>query len=229
MVPLKNTVIAIDGPAGSGKSSVARLVAERLGFLYVDSGAIYRSYTLECLRRNIGVDDEASLVNRLSPLDITIESVGDRTAILLNGEDVTEDIRSLEVTNAVSAVSKVPGVRALVAERLRELARSGPVVIEGRDIGTVVFPDADLKVFMQASLDERARRRFKELRAAGVGVEYEQVKREIVKRDKQDSEREISPLRISNEAIVFDTTNLDLEQSVAFIVKKVKEAQFHVS
>jgi len=125
--------------------------------------------------------------------------------------------------------SRLAGVRALVTERLREAARTGPVVVEGRDIGTVVFPDADLKVFMQATLDERANRRFKELRAAGEEIDYEQVKREIAKRDKQDSEREISPLEIADEAIVFDTTHINIEKSVDFIVNKVKEAQFHVS
>lgn len=222
-------VIAIDGPAGSGKSTVARLVAQELDFLYVDSGAIYRTYTLECLQKNLNIEDEEMLVSRLSRVDIALENAGSKSVVFLNGKDVTRSIRSLEVTEAVSAVSKVKGVRDLVSERLREFARTGPVVVEGRDIGTVVFPDADLKVFMQASLEARAHRRFKELQAAGVEVDFEQIRNDISRRDKQDSERAVSPLKVDSEAIVFDTTNFDITQSVEFIVNKVKEAQFHVS
>ncbi|MFQ5864102.1 MAG: (d)CMP kinase [bacterium] len=217
----KRFVITIDGPAGSGKSTTARLVAKRLGFLYIDSGALYRAFTLEVLNQGISVDDEEALVTLLGRTRFEIANSENGCKIFLNGKDVTNDIRSQEVTANVSIVSEYPKVREVITQKQREIADRHSVVLEGRDIGTVVFPDADLKFFMVASLRERAKRRFSELQSKGIKTKLDEVERDIVRRDKHDAERKISPLSKASDAILLDTTNMSIDEQVEYVVQKV--------
>lgn len=222
-------VIAIDGPAGSGKSTVAKGVAQRLGVLYLDSGAVYRAVTLLVLRKKLVPEElngELSAVINDAKIDIVSENGGLR--IMLDGQDVTNEIRSQEVTLHVSAVSAKRLVREVVTRKLHEIVRGKTVVMDGRDIGTAVFPDAELKIFMNASLQERARRRHRELNSAGVENDYEEILQDIARRDKYDSERELAPLRRAANAIELDTTNMTIDDGIDFIVEAFsnKEHQF---
>lgn len=222
----KTHVIAIDGPAGSGKSTVARSVARRLGILYLDSGAVYRTVTLLLLRNRIDItNQDETIAELLRSVTIDIEDQQNGNRVLLNGEDVTREIRSQEVTAYVSTVSEDRRVRSLVNDILRDIAAGQTVVLDGRDIGTAVFPDADLKIFMDASLSERARRRHNELTEAGNQVELAAVKNDILRRDKHDSERELAPLKLAEDAIMLDTTNRTIDECVEFIVNKKKNIE----
>lgn len=216
--------IAIDGPSGAGKSTLARMAAKRLGFLYVDTGALYRTVGLHVLRQ--GADTKnAEAVGALLP-DIRVELRYDGAGIqrmLLNGEDVTELIRTPEVSMAASDVSALPPVRAFLLDTQRRMAREHDVIMDGRDIGTVVLPEARVKIFLTASAHERARRRWRELRDRGVETEFEQVLRDIEQRDRNDSGRDIAPLRPALDAVMCDTTDLDLEASLELITDIVRK------
>jgi len=220
---LKKLVIAIDGPAASGKSTTSKLVAERLGYLNVDTGAMYRAITLKVLRSNIEPSDSDAIDKLVEDTSVRLEQMNDQIKVFLDNQDVTKDIRSPEVTAAVSAVSAIPKVRELMVRMQREIGKNGGVVLEGRDIGTVVFPDADLKIFMIANVDERARRRQKDLERIGVQVNLEKLIEDINERDYKDSHRNLSPLKKAEDAIVLDTTNLTIDEQVDFIVNKAKE------
>jgi cytidylate kinase len=219
----KRLVIAIDGPAASGKSTTARKVAEELGYLYVDTGAMYRAVTLEVLRRGIDPADEAAVGDVVRSIAVSLKPGKDGLGVSLNGNDVTRDIRMPEVTRNVSAVSRVRAVRDYLVGLQRKLGEQGGVVLEGRDIGTVVFPGADLKIFMVADLNARSQRRAMELRAQGVDVEEEALAEEIQNRDLLDSTRVESPLIRAGEAVEVDTSGLTIDQQVEFVVKKAKE------
>jgi cytidylate kinase len=226
----KHLVIAIDGPAASGKSTTAKLVAERLGYLHVDTGAMYRAVTLKILRREIELNDVAKIAKlvsttrvELSYLSADRQSADSSLKVSLDGEDVTHDIRSLEVTKAVSAVSSIKEVRAAMVREQQKMGEGGGIVMDGRDIGTVVFPDADLKIFMVASIHERARRRAEELNAKGLAANLELLKKEIVERDRLDSTRNESPLRKADDAVKLDTSNLTIDEQVEFIVTKARQ------
>jgi len=210
-------VIAIDGPAGAGKSTVARRVATRLGYLYVDTGGMYRALTLKVLRAGVDPDDERALAGLAASTRITVESASGR--ILLDGEDVTSAIRGPAVSGAVSRVARSPAVREILTRRMRELAQPGGAVLEGRDIGTCVVPEADCKVFLTASLEERARRRWKELRETGYPVSFEEVRDNLASRDEADSRRGLAPLAVAEGAVVIDTTDLDVEQTVEAVLR----------
>jgi CMP/dCMP kinase len=220
----KRIIIALDGPAGSGKSTTARRVAHALGYVYIDTGAMYRAITLAALRAKVGIEDGilAPLV-QASLIELLPSEQGQRT--LLNNEDVTDEIRSTRVTETVSAVSALSSVRAAMVERQRELGNAGGVVMDGRDIGTVVFPAAELKVFLVASLEERARRRFAELAASESvpSLTFEEMCRQIEVRDRQDSEREISPLRKAEDAVEIDTSTLSIEEQAGRILTLAHE------
>lgn len=216
-------VIAIDGPAASGKSTTARLVARRLGYLHLDTGAMYRAMTLRMLREGIRLDREDEVARVARDTDIVLARSKDGNRVFLQGEDVTEEIRMPEVTQHVSTVSSYPAVRAVLVQQQRKLAENGGVVLEGRDIGTVVFPDADLKIFMVADVAERARRRKEDLRRSGVEIGEDEVVREISERDRKDSSRETSPLRRAEDALELDTSNLSIEEQVEFIVQAAGE------
>ena len=215
--------IAIDGPGGAGKSSVAREVAKRRGFIYVDTGALYRAVGLFVARRGIASDDKEAIVACLPEIDIAFIPDGDRGIMTLGGEDVGGLIRTPEVSLYASAVSAIPEVREALLDLQKKFAGDGGVVMDGRDIGTVIIPDAELKLFLTASPEVRAKRRFLELEEKGTPQHLEEVLADIVKRDKADSEREIAPLKPAEGCVMVDTTELDFEQSVQTIISVIKE------
>lgn len=223
----KGIIIALDGPAGSGKSTTARRVAEELGYIYIDTGAMYRAITLAALReeRSLTNSDLAPIVQEYR-LELTTSPDGQRT--ILGREDVTNEIRSPEVTKLVSAVSALPSVREAMTKRQREMGQNGGVVMDGRDIGTVVFPEAELKVFLIASLEERAKRRLAELAGAGSSrqaeiMTLEEMCHQISERDKQDTERLVSPLRKAFDAIEIDTSQLSIDEQTERILTLARE------
>lgn len=218
-----NIVIAIDGPAASGKSTTARLVAQRLGYLHIDTGAMYRALTLRILREGMSVHDEETVGRLAEQTEISLQRTEHGNKVLLMGEDVTKEIRKPDVTRHVSTISSYKAVRAVLVRQQRRLARQGGVVLEGRDIGTVVLPEADLKVFMVANVKERARRRKQDLQNAGVQVEEEALVQEILDRDTKDSTRVASPLKRADDAIDVDTSNLTVDAQVDLIVMKAQE------
>jgi cytidylate kinase len=216
-------VIAIDGPAASGKSTTARLVARRLGYLYVDTGAMYRAVTLAVLNAGLPPDDAERISELVLTTEVGLAVDGDQLKVLLNGRDVSSEIRHPDVTGAVSAVSMIRAVRQTMVREQRRLGMKKGVVIEGRDIGTVVFPDADVKIFMVAGIEARARRRQRELAERGITTQLAQLVDEIRKRDEADSLRDESPLTKANDAIVLDTTELSIEEQVGFVVRAAEE------
>jgi len=216
--------VAIDGPSGAGKSTLARAAAERFGFLYVDTGAIYRTVGLAALRAGLSSKDTAGVEALLPSLSIALRhNERGEQRMFLGGEDVSADIRLPEASLYASDVSAMPAVRAFLLEMQRSLARQFDVVMDGRDIGTVVLPDAPLKVFLTASMEARARRRFLELEAKGVATTLEEVRRDMEYRDENDSRRAAAPLRPAEDAILLDTTDLTLEQSRDALCKLISE------
>lgn len=215
-------IIAIDGPAGSGKSTTAKLLAKKLGYLYIDTGAMYRAVTLYAIKNNI-LNDEKKIIELASNLNIQLEFVDGQTKVSVNGKDVTDEIRSLEVNQNVSPVSKIEGVRKILVQKQKEMGKNGGVVMEGRDITTVVFPNADVKIYLTATIDERARRRALEFAEKGQQVDIEKVKQNILERDRIDSSRDVSPLTKSPDAIEIDTSNLSIKQQVELILEESKK------
>ncbi len=214
----QHLVIAIDGPVGSGKSTIARALAARLGIGYLDTGAMYRAVTLKALRTGIDMEDPDALTRLAASCDIRLESAPGGTRVFLDGEDVTDTIRSLEVTNNAFRPSQTPGVRKRMVELQRLAAARGPLVAEGRDMGTVVFPDSPAKFYLDASVDERAKRRHRDHTARGDSVSMEELKRQILLRDKRDSTRSASPLRRADDAVYVDSTNMSVDEVVEHIV-----------
>ena len=216
--------IAIDGPAGAGKSTLAKKLAEQLGFLYVDTGAIYRTVALKVLWEKADPSDPAQVVPLLEGLELHMGYDSDGVQrMYLEGEDVSAAIRRHKVSGAASQVSAIPEVRAFLLERQRELARENDVVMDGRDIGTVVLPDADVKIFLTAAPEARARRRLLELEQRGEAANYDAILHDIRERDRQDETRPIAPLRRADGAALLDTTQLNLEQSCDRLLSLVKE------
>ena len=216
--------IAIDGPSGAGKSTMAKSLAQELNFLYVDTGAIYRTVGLEVFRRGMNPSDATAVEGILPRLEIRMGYGDDGLQhMYLGGEDVTAAIRQHEISEYASKVSAIPAVRAFLLEMQRKLARENDVIMDGRDIGTVVLPDADLKVFLTADAEDRARRRFLELQQRGQNPEYETILRDVIQRDKQDTEREIAPLRQAEDAVLVDTTGVDLAGSREMLRNLVRE------
>ena len=218
------TSIAIDGPAGAGKSTLARRLAKEMGYLYVDTGAIYRTVTLAVLRAGADPASEKDVVPLLEGLDIRMANndAGEQR-MYLSGEDVSEAIREHRVSGAASKVSAIPAVRAFLLDFQRRQARENNVVMDGRDIGTVVLPGADVKIFLTAAPEARARRRLLELEQRGQPADYDAILRDIRQRDHQDESRPIAPLKQAEDAALFDTTQLNLEQSLAGLLSLVKE------
>lgn len=219
---MKKIVIAIDGPAASGKSTTARLVAQKLGYLHIDTGAMYRAITLRVLEEDIPLDALDRIRELAEKSQIQLERSDSKIKVIVDGRDVTDAIRSIKVTRHVSLISSYPTVRSVMVREQQRIAREGGVVLEGRDIGTVVLPHADLKIFMVANVAERARRRKHELEESGVRVDEEELVKEIVERDKRDSTRNASPLRKAPDAIELDTSVMSIEQQVEFVVKKAQ-------
>lgn len=214
-------VIAIDGPVGAGKSTVARALAARLGYRYVDTGAMYRSVALEAQRRGVAWEDEAAVAAVARAVRIEFAPGADGQRVLVDGRDVTEAIRAPRISEGASVVSAYPAVREAMVAQQRRMGEGGGVVMEGRDIGTVVFPDADVKVFLDASLDERARRRYAELRAKGEAVTYAQVREALRERDLRDATRAHSPLTAAPDAVVIDSTALSVDEVVEAILRRL--------
>ena len=220
----QNIRVAIDGPSGAGKSTLAKSVAEKLGFLYVDTGAIYRTIGYAVRQREIDPGDEAAVLSVLPQLHVELTYGADGLQhMLLNEEDVTAQIRLPEISRYASAVSAYPGVRAYLLEMQRRLAREHSVVMDGRDIGTVVLPDAEVKVFLTAEPEERARRRTLELEQRGTPEPYETILRDLQQRDWNDMHRAAAPLRQADDAVVLDTTHLDFSQSEAALLQIIRE------
>jgi cytidylate kinase len=219
----RKLVIAIDGPAASGKSTTAKLVARKLAYLHVDTGAMYRAVTVKVLRAGLALDDQRGIGKLMESTHVELRGVDGELQVLLDGEDVSDEIRSVTVTRAVSAVSSMRKVRQAMVREQRALGRDGGIVLEGRDIGTVVFPDADLKFFMVAGIEARAHRRRLDLAADGVDADLGTLMREIEERDRKDSSRRESPLRKAEDAVEIDTSSLTIEEQVDMVVRIVRE------
>ena len=219
--------IAIDGPGGAGKSTIAKALAKKLGFIYVDTGALYRAIGLYMINNGVDLKNAAAVTEKLDEVKVELKYVNGEQRVLLCGDDVSEDIRKPEVSMAASDVSAVPAVRDFLLGLQRKMASENNVIMDGRDIGTVVLPNAQIKLFLTASAEERAMRRYKELIEKGKKVEYETVYKELCERDYQDSHREVAPLKPADDSTIIDTTGNDLEKSVQvlmdFILPKLEK------
>ena len=215
--------VAIDGPASSGKSTISKFIAKETGFLYLDTGAMYRATTLAFLRNNISVDDASAIDELLENLVISFKNTEDGQLVFLNGEDVTREIRDLEVTRNVSEVSAIKAVRVKLVKMQQEIAENYSIIMDGRDIGTVVLPNAELKIFLVASVKERALRRFRENQEKGIELSLEKLEEEIAHRDFLDSTRKESPLKKADDAIEIDTTSLSIQEVVSKITNLIQE------
>ncbi len=215
--------VAMDGPAGAGKSSLAKAAAKELGYIYVDTGALYRTLGYKALQNGITIAAGEAVDKMLAETAVDIRFVDGAQHVFLDGVDVNDKIRTPEVSMAASKISAIPAVRAFLLEKQREMARHHDVLMDGRDIGTVVLPDATVKIFITASPEERATRRYKELLEKGQQVEYKDVYDDLVKRDYEDSHRAIAPLKPAEDAILFDTTGNTLEMSIPLLVNLIRE------
>ena len=214
-------VIAIDGPAGAGKGTIAKMVADRLNLVYIDTGAMYRCIALEAIRENI-VDDKQKIIEMCKRINIKLNEDG---KTFLNGEDVSEEIRSKEVTSVVSPISSIVPVREEMVSIQRSIAEGFNVIMEGRDITTVVFPNADFKFYLDASVEERTRRRVEQNKEKGIFSDYEDIKQSIIDRDYNDMHKEVGALKRTNEQIYINSTNMKKEEVVDFIIKRVGEVK----
>lgn len=215
--------VAIDGPAGAGKSTVARAAAKELGYIYVDTGALYRAVGVYCLRKNIETTDAENVGAALSEIKVELKFIDGVQHVFLNGDDVSTEIRLPEASMAASNVSAIPSVRAFLFDLQRDIAAKNSCIMDGRDIGTVVLPNAQVKIFLTADDTERAMRRFKELQEKGSEVTYQEVLDDLRVRDYNDSHREIAPLKPADDSVIVNTTNRTLEESTKIIVEVVKE------
>ena len=221
---MKKLVVAIDGPAGAGKSTIAKLAAEKLGYAYIDTGAMYRSVAWKFLQTGEAFDE--AFISKLSQeMVIAFKPEASVNRVFVDGTEVTAAIRSAEVTANVSRVAAIGAVREAMVDQQRRMGEAGGVLMDGRDIGTVVFPNADVKIFLTATVEERAMRRYKELVAKGEQVDLTQLQADIASRDKQDMEREISPLRQAEDAIYLDTSDMNIDEVTAYILNLVGEKE----
>ena len=215
--------IAIDGPAGAGKSTIAKMIAKEKQFIYVDTGAMYRAMALHFLRNGIRAEDTDKISEKCKEADVTIQYVNGEQVVFLNGENVNGYIRTEEVGNMASASSVNPDVRKKLVELQQRLAKSTDVVMDGRDIGTCVLPEADVKVYLTASSAVRAKRRYNELTARGEDCNFEQIEKDIIERDEKDMNREISPLRRADDAVLVDSSDMTIEEVVRVIIDLCKK------
>jgi len=225
---MKKINIAIDGPSGAGKSTLAKQLAADFGYIYVDTGAMYRSIGLYVCRKNIAADDKAGIIGCLGGIEVDLKYIDGTQHVMLNGEDVSDKIRTEEISKYASAVSAIPEVRSFLLDLQRNLAARSSVIMDGRDIGTVILPDAEVKIFLTASDCKRAERRYKELIEKGQKVTFEGVLENIRQRDKNDSERALAPLKPADDAVIVDTSDLDLKQSFELMKKVIMEKTANV-
>jgi len=218
-------VVAIDGPSGAGKSTAARLLAERLGYLYIDTGAMFRAVALAVKMAGVSPDDEEALEAVCRSLKISFERQDGGYRVLANGEDVSEAIRTPEISHLTSRISARKAVRDVLLHEQRRMGRAGNVVLEGRDIGSVVFPDADVKFFLSASVEERGRRRYLELKAKGEDVSLEKTIADVAERDARDEQREHAPLRMADDAVLIDSTGVSIEEVLQRMERLVRERE----
>lgn len=218
-------IIAIDGPSGAGKSTLAKRLAKQLGFIYLDTGAMYRALALKVLREGIDLSDDALLAEVVISTDIDLRENAGRLEVLLDGRDVAAEIRTPEVSQMASRISALKSVRARMLELQQAVGQRGSLVAEGRDIGTVIFPEAEVKVFLDASARERARRRYQELKAAGREVDFDATLKEMEERDRRDSERALAPLRRADDAMVIDSSDLDADAVAAMVLARIGSAE----
>jgi cytidylate kinase len=217
----KRLTVAIDGPSGAGKSTVARSLARRLGFVYIDTGAMYRSVALRVKERGISPEDKLALNQLALSLRIQFVTKGEETHVFCEGEDVTEAIRNPEISRLASSISKQRGVREALVRMQREMGKKGDVILEGRDIGTVVFPDADAKFYLDANPEERARRRYDEMVEKGIKMDFKETQEELLQRDHNDMHRAHSPLKRAEDAVLIDSTHRSVEEVVEEMVRLV--------
>lgn len=215
--------VAIDGPAGAGKSSIAKTAAKKLGFIYVDTGAIYRTLGLSGVLTNTDIHNDEALENLLAQSKVELKFINSEQRVFLNGKDVSEDIRTPQLGTAASDISAIPRVREHLLDMQRSLAKENNVIMDGRDIGTVVLPDADVKIFLTASPECRAKRRLLDFEKKGESVDYDEVLKLIIQRDYQDSNRAVAPLKPAEDSILIDTSHLDFEQSVENVMAVISE------
>lgn len=215
--------IALDGPAGSGKSTISKLIAKKLGILCLDTGAMYRACALKCLRENIQVDNEEKVKKLISDIDISVKYDNGAQITLLEGKDVSKEIRNPEISMLASTVSAIKCVREKMVDLQRKIAQNTSCILDGRDIGTNVLPNAKFKFFLTASVKVRAQRRYDELTATGLLIDFEELKKEIVKRDEQDKSRKIAPLKQADDAVLVDSSNMSVDEVVSFIINKIQE------
>ena len=220
---MKKIQVAIDGPASAGKSTVAKIVVKKLHFIYCDTGAMYRSVTFAALKNHVKLDDDQALKELLKTIEIRFVPAEPEQRVFVNDEEVTQAIRTPEITNNVSLVSAQPSVRAELTKRQQEIAEAGGIVMDGRDIGTTVLPNAEVKIFLVASVHERAVRRFKENQTKGIDTPLDVLEKEIKERDYKDSHREISPLTQAKDAVLVDTTSLTINQVVDKILEIIDQ------
>lgn len=219
----KRIIVTIDGPSGAGKSTVGKALARRLSYTYIDTGAMYRAVALKAKQGLIKTDDEVNLSILASNIQIFFRNEGEKTSTICDGEDITEAIRSEEIGQLASEISKKRGVREALVQKQREMGRCGGVVLEGRDTGTVVFPDAEIKFYLDADPKERGRRRFKELQEKGFETDLDSIIYEVKRRDDNDMNRAISPLRKAEDSVFIDSTDKSVEEVIEEMYKKVKE------
>lgn len=221
---MKKLVVAIDGPAGAGKSTIAKFVAEKIGYVYIDTGAMYRAVTWKFVQTGHVYEDD--FISELSKkMTIEFQPKNGINHVYADGEEITDFIRTPEISKLVSPLSAIPEVRVAMVAQQRRMGEKGGVILDGRDIGTVVFPNAEVKIFLTAIVDERANRRYKELIEKGTKTTFEEVKKDIIQRDKQDSTRPVSPLKQADDAVLLDSTGMKISEVADFIIKKIQEKE----
>lgn len=220
---MKKLTVAIDGPAGAGKSSAARLAAGNVHYLYIDTGAMYRAITWAILQHHVDIQDEAAVSAFIQPLSVRLEPLADTCRVYVNDAEITEEIRTQTISSHVSSVAALAVVRQKLVQLQRDMAKQGDVILDGRDIGTVVLPDADIKIFLTASVHSRAKRRYLEMQAKGSTETLEEIENSIAQRDYQDSHRAVSPLKQADDAMLLDNSELNLEETADVITKLIRQ------